>query len=97
MTGAELVLAIAVVFRTLIHVVDYQAKRRSCRQTFKHAGHDTHGIGFAPLRRKTGLARPAAVEKSLDFRLVDWQTRRYAIDNASDRRAVAFTPGRDAK
>src|SRR5262249_55054677 len=97
MAGAELVLDVAVVFRTLILVLDQQTDRRSCGFAFEHAGENPDPVALAPLGHEARLARPAAVQPGLNVGLGKGDQRRGAIDDAADRRSMAFTPGREAK
>ena len=52
-------------------------------------------VGFAPLGGEPRLAGTAAIELDLDFRLGDRDQRRAAVNDAADRRPVAFAPGGD--
>ena len=61
------------------------------------AGEDLHRVGFLALGREARLAGPALVEIALDVRLVEGDAGRAAVDDAADRRPVAFAPGRDAE
>ena len=63
----------------------------------KDAGEDFYLIGFAALRGVTALTGAALVEKSLDFGLSNGKAGRAAVNNAANRRAMAFAPRCDAK
>src|SRR3990167_11236195 len=98
MTGAIGLGHVAIVLRTLVHVLDHQADRRSRRASdtiwaLEHAREDAHLVRLLPLRGKARLAGAARVEERLDLRLADGKAGRAAVDHRANRGPVAFAPG----
>src|SRR5262245_33126539 len=99
--GPVFVLAIGVLRRALIDIVDQERNRGARRDLFaagfvdEHAGEDFHLVRFAPLRGEARLTWPPFVKIGLDIRLGQREARRAAVDHATDRDAVALAEGRD--
>ncbi len=94
---AETVLDLVVVARALILVLDEQADRRAGRAPLEHARQDANLVGLLAL---TGMARGAGAppfQLRLDVLLRQLQPRRTAVDDAAERRAVAFAEARDSE
>ena len=93
----------AVIFRSLVGVFDQQRHRRSGghlepgRLVDEHAGQNLDLVGLLPLRGEARLARSAFVEKDLDVAFLERQARRTAVDDAAERRPVAFAEGGKAE
>ena len=99
MTGAELVLDVAVVLGALVDVADEERDRRAGRDLAalvvgKDARQDLDRVGLLALGREARLARAALVEEGLDVGGGQRQPRRAAVDDAADRGSVALSPGR---
>ena len=60
----------------------------------QNAGQDLHLVRFAPLCGETRLAGLALIEIDLDLGLFERDARRATINDAADRRTVAFAEGR---
>ena len=88
---------IAVVLRALVGVLDQQLDRSAGRHPVEGAAHDAHQISFAALRRVARLPRLALVEPLLDVGFGERQPRRDAVDDDTNRRPVAFAPGRETE
>ena len=102
-TGAELVLDLAVVLRARVDIGDLERDRRAGghlrarRLVGEHAGEDAHLVGLLALGGVARLAWLALVEIDLDVGLGERDAGRAAVDHAADRRPVAFAPGGDAE
>ena len=92
MRGPELVLDLAVVAAALVDIVDVQPDRCTGRDALEHAGQDLHRVGFPALGDEARLAGAALVHPDLDVGFADRDARGRAIDDAADRRPVAFAP-----
>src|SRR5690606_28970070 len=88
---------IAIVLGSLVFVLDDQRNRRTGGLALEHAGQDLYGVGLAALRGEARLAGLAAVEAVLQILGRERNARRDAIDDAADRRPVAFAPGGEAE
>ena len=103
MAGAEFVADIAIILGTLIGVFDHQRNRRAGRaQTvgslvLEDAGEDFDLVGLAALGGIARLAGLAAVEIALDHFGADRQIGGHTIDDDTERRSMAFTPGGEAE
>ena len=86
---AEHVLDLRVVLAARVDVADEKRDRRAGGAAFEHAGEDLDGVLFAPLRHVARGAGLAPVELGLDVGFGELQSRRAAVDDAADRRAVA--------
>jgi len=64
---------------------------------FKHTGQNFHRIGFFALGDETRCAGFALIEEGLNIGLRQWDTRRAAINDTANGRAVTFSPRRKAK
>jgi len=96
-TGAELVLDVAVVLRPLVGVLDHQLDRRAGGDAFEHARQDPHLIRLAALRGVFVLAGFAFVHPVLDHLFGDRHTGRAAVHRGPQSRPVAFAPGGHAE
>ncbi len=102
MAGTIGVFDLAIVLRALVGILDQQRNRRPggklCAGVVHHdPGQDFHRVGLLPLGSEAGLAGAAQVEKGLDFRRLQRNSRRTAVDHAAERGAVAFAEGGDAE
>ena len=103
MAGAELVADLAIVFRALVLVLDQQRDGRARGHlllhalVLEHAGQDLHRVGFAPLGDEFRRAGAAAIQVFLDIGHGEGNAGRAAIHHATQRRAMAFAKGGDAK
>ncbi len=103
MAGTIALANFRIVLRALVDVLDHERDRRAGRdeavrcRVLEHAGEYLHLIRLAALRGEARLAGAALVEKGLYLGLGDRNPRRTAIDNAADRKPVAFAPGGDAE
>ena len=92
-----------IVLAALVDIVDDERDRRAGRHlragclVREHAGEDFDRVGFLALRGEARLAGPAPIEIGLDVGLVERDSRRAAIDHATDRRPVAFAEGGDTE
>ena len=103
MAGPVAVADLAIVFRTLVGVLDHQRNRRArgdgptCAVVFEDAGEDFHRIRLLALRDEARGAGAAFVQELLDEGFIQRQAGRAAIDHATEGRPVAFAPGRHAE
>ena len=97
MTGAEGLGNIPVILAALVLIADQQADRRAGSLAFEDTGKNLDGIRLATLRHMTRRSRLAAIEFGLDIGFAERQTRRTAIDNAANGRAMRFAKGRHSK
>ncbi len=90
MPGPEAILDLLVIARARIGVLDQQANGRAGGATFEHPGDEAHRILLATLADK--LRRPGAppVHIALQVSLGQFQSRRTAVNNAAEGRAMAF-------
>ena len=101
--GTVLVLDLAIVLRPLIDVVDEDSDRRSGRHlparglVDHHAGEDARLVRLAALGGEARDAGPAPVEFGLDVGRFERNSRRAAVDDAPDPRAMTFAEGGDAE
>ena len=72
-----------------IDVADHHAQRPAGRDALEPSADDLDAIGLQAGRIEFALARAAFVQLFLDFRHVDLNARRYAIDDAEQPPAVA--------
>src|SRR5690554_2422528 len=93
----KLILDIAVIPGALIGIFDQQPNRRPRGHTFEHAGKNTHLIGLTALRRVPRRARAAAIEITLQIRLAKRKSRRTAVDNGTQCRAMALAESGDSE
>src|SRR5690606_22632024 len=93
----EAVLDLFVVARALILVLDQQADRRPGGASIEDARQDAHLIRLTALTRVARRARAAPLDIRLDIRLRQRHPRRAAIDDATERRPMAFAEGRDGE
>src|SRR5690606_11989452 len=89
------VLDLLVIVRALVDVLDQQADRRAGRFAFEHAREDTDAVRLATLRDEARLPGTPPIEILLNVLLGQRQTGRTAVDDATERRPVAFAEGRD--
>ena len=95
MARTILVLNVAVVLRSLIDVLDEDADRHPRRDltarivVHHHAGVDARLIRFAPLGGEARGSRPAPVEVGSDVGRLQRDSRRAAVDDATNSGAVA--------
>ncbi len=92
MAGPEAVAQRVVILGPRVLVLDEEQDRRAGGVAFEHAREDLHAVALAALRREARLPRPAPVEPGLDVGFGERQARRHAVDDAADRRSVAFAP-----
>ena len=92
---AEAILELLVVARARIGVLDQQADRRAGGAPFEHAREDAHRIALATLADEVRSAGAAPIDIALQIRLAERQPRRTAVDDAAERRAVAFAKAGD--
>ena len=94
---------VAIVLGALVDILDHHRDRRAGRDhrlavlVHDEAGQHAHLVRLAALRHEARLAGPALVELALDVGQREADSGRAAVDHASERGAVAFAPGRDAK
>src|ERR671913_307896 len=90
--GAETVLDLPIVARALVDIVDVQRDRRAGGDALEHAGQDLHRVRLLALGDEARLAGPALLHPHLDVGFAQRDARRRAVDDATDRRPVAFAP-----
>src|SRR5690606_19632990 len=95
--GPETVLDLVIVASPLIDILDQQTDRGAGRHTLEDARKNLHGVRLAALRDEAGLAGAAAVQIFLNVLLGQREPGRAAVDDAAERRPVAFAEGRDGK
>ena len=74
-----------------------QADRRAGRASFEHARQDAHLVGLLALAGVPRSAGAPPLQLRLDVLLRQLQPRRAAVDDAAERRPVAFAEGRDGE
>ena len=94
MSGAKLLGDIAVVFGSLIRVLDHELDRCAGRFAFEYSGQNPHGIRFASLRGVLVLSGFPLVQPNLEIGLGNGHARRTPVHRGTKGRAMAFTPGR---
>lgn len=98
MAGAVLLGDLAVILGALVGVFDQHGDRRAGGRHrlaigVEHdAGQHLHQIVLAPLRHEAGLSGLALVEPDLQVLELEAEPRRAAVDDAAERRTVAFAP-----
>src|SRR5262249_40155855 len=99
MAGAEFVADRGIILGALVNILDDKRDRRSGGHlaigavVLEDAGKDLHLVRLAPLCGEARLAGPALVEIGLDVAFAQRQPRRTAIDDAANRRPMAFAKG----
>ena len=88
MTGAKGFGNTAVVFAALVFIADEQRDRRAGGLAFEHTGENFHRVRFAPLRDMARGAWFAQIQLRLYICLAQYHSRRTAIDDTANRRAV---------
>src|SRR5690606_34342627 len=97
MAGAVHVLQVVVVAALLVLVADDEADGRAERGALEHTAQELHRVALRACRAQGRAARAAAVQLVLHGIRVERQTRRAAVDDPADGRAVAFTEGDKAE
>ncbi len=97
MRRAEQVLDRRVVLGLLVGVADQQANRAASRPAFENAREDLDLVGFLALGGVAAGAGLAPVQVSLQVLQGQLQTRRAAVDDGDQRRAVTFTSSGDGE
>src|SRR4051812_19803018 len=95
--GTERVDEIVVILRTRVAVADQQCDRRAGRFSLEHPGQDLDLVGLVTLRGVAALAGRTTIEIATEFFGRDRKPRWTAVDDAADRRAMAFAEGRDGE
>ena len=99
MTGPVLVLDLGIVLGALVDIVDHERNRRAGGRLLagrfiqKHAGKDFDRVRFLPLGGEARLAGAAAVQIGLNVMLAQSDAWRATVDDAADRRPMAFAEG----
>src|SRR5690606_11605601 len=97
MAGPELVGDLRIVLRALVDIADEHGNRRTGGDEFvpvlDDAGQDLDLVRLAALGDIARLTRPAPVEMMLDLLAPETDAGRAAVDDAAQRRTVAFAPG----
>src|SRR5579875_3533504 len=95
--GTELVLDRVVVLAARVLVGDQQRDRRAGGPALEHTREDLDAVALLALGGEARRSRPALVEPGLDIGFAERNARRHALDDATDRRTVAFAPGGEAE
>src|SRR5690606_31732039 len=95
--GAEAILDLVVVARTLIGVLDHHADRRAGGAALEHPRQDLHLIRLLALAGVPRRPGAPALELRLNVRLGQLQPRRATIDDAAERGPMAFAEGGDGE
>ena len=91
------ILDVAIVFGSLILVLDDQPDGRARRLAFENTGENLDLVRFLALRRKLRLTWTSAVEIDLDVGFFQIHPRWRAIDNAAQRQSMALSKRGDAE
>lgn len=97
MAGPELVLDVTIVLGPLVDILDHQRDRGAGGPALEDTGHDADLVRFLALGCKAGLSGAPAFQFFLDLRFLNGNARRAAINDTTDGRPVAFTPGRETE
>ncbi len=97
MARSKAVFDLFVVARTLIRVLDQDADGRAGCLAFEHAGEDAHRIRLLALAHEVRGAGAATIHVPLQIGFGQLEPRRTAVDDAAERRPVAFAEGRDGE
>ncbi len=103
MAGPVLPGDLAIVLGALVDILDHHRDRRAGGDhglavvVHDDAGKNSHLVRLAALGDEARLAGLALVEFGLDIGLREADAGRAAVDDAAERRPVAFAPGRDAE
>src|SRR5688500_3854332 len=95
--GPETILDLLVVVRALIGVLDQHADGRAGGAALEHAGQDLHLVRLLALTGVTRGASAPPFQFRLNIRLRQLQPRRTAVDDAAERRPVAFAEAGDGE
>ena len=95
--GSELVGHLTVGAGSLVGIAHPKRKGGAGRSTLVHSRKYLHCIGFLTWSHDVTLPRPAPIELGLDFFRRDRQAGWTPVDDHSNARSVAFSPGADRK
>src|SRR5471032_2064313 len=95
--GTEALGDVAVILAALVLVADQQRDRRAGGDALVHARQYLHRVRLLALRHMARRARLATVQLGLDVGLGQGQTRRAAVDHATDGRAMRFAKSTHSK
>jgi len=93
--GTEAVLDVTVILRPLVDILDQQPDRSARGQALEHAGEDAYLVRLAALGGVARLPGAAPVKVALQILLAQRKTRRAAVDNGSQRLAMALAESGD--
>ncbi len=93
-TGTKPVLDLLVVARTRVGVLDEDADGRAGGAALEHTGEDLHRVGFVALTDELRRAGAAPVDVALQIGLAQLESRRAAVDDATQRGSVTLAEGR---
>src|SRR5437899_7150179 len=88
---------ISIVLAALVFIADQQRDWGAGGLALVHAGQNLNRIGFLALRDVARRARLASIQLRLNVGFGQVETRRAAIDNTADRRAMRFAESSDSK
>ncbi len=97
MTGAKAILDLLVVPRARVRILDQQANGCTGGAPFKHAREDAYRIGLVTLADELRSSGAPSIHITLQVGLGEFKPGRTAVDNAAQRRTVAFAKAGDCE
>jgi hypothetical protein len=94
---AEGIDQISIIFASGVFIANEQRDRCARRFALEQAGEDLNPVGFLPLGDMAGRAGLAAIEIVLDIVSGEQKSGRTTVDDAADRRSVAFAKRGDGE